>query len=217
MKTQTYSYDALNRLTGATEGSTWSQTYCYDPYGNRALLVGSADPSVGTDKVLETATSSCSSVPFTNNRWTATGVQYDGGQTGGRGNLTDVQLDASDSYHAVFDAESRNTSVTTVLGGVSQTVNYSYDGDGRRIQKAVIGSSMTTFVYDAQGHLAAEYGGTSDNVMPEYLTADHLGSTRLMSTVSGGTASAFSRSDYLPFGQEIPSTWNRANYQTDTI
>src|SRR5262249_50377044 len=34
---QTYGYDALNRLISASEGSTWSQTYAYDRYGNRAV------------------------------------------------------------------------------------------------------------------------------------------------------------------------------------
>jgi RHS repeat-associated protein len=55
------------------------------------------------------------------------------------------------------------------------------------------------------GQLIAEYstvassgaGGTS------YLTADHLGSTRVV-TDSGGNVKA--RHDYLPFGEEIPAT-----------
>jgi RHS repeat-associated protein len=172
--------------------------------------------------------SSTSAVPFDpSNRWNGTGVKYDNNNSAcgygtnpvcGRGNLTDVQLDANDSYHAVFDAENRKTSITTVIGGTSQTVNYSYDGDGKRVQK-IVGSSTVTYVYDAQGNLAAEYGSTPENVATQYLTADHLGSTRLVSTISTVNnvlvASAFSRSDYLPFGQEIPSTWNRSNYQAD--
>ena len=42
--TQSYAYDKLNRLTGATERrsgtETWSQTYQYDVYGNRAVTAG---------------------------------------------------------------------------------------------------------------------------------------------------------------------------------
>jgi RHS repeat-associated protein len=216
VKTQSYGYDAVNRLTTANEGSTWAQTYVYDTFGNRALLGISTDPSVGVDKILLPATSSTSSVPFTNNRWTGVGVQYDNGQSGARGNLTSVQVDANDSFSAVYDAENRNTSVTTVLGGTSQTVNYGYDGDGKRITKSIVGGAAITFVYDAQGLLAQEYGSPADSGT-EYLTADHLGSTRLVSTITSGVASAFSRSDYLPFGQEIPATWNRPNYVLDTL
>ena len=39
--TQTYTYDALNRLSGASENGspTWSQTYDYDRWGNRAVAL----------------------------------------------------------------------------------------------------------------------------------------------------------------------------------
>ncbi len=210
-KTQTYTYDAVNRLATASEGSTWSQTYVYDPLGNRALLGTSSDPSTGVDKILLPTTTSTTAVPYTNNQWTGTGVTYDQ-----RGNLTGVQVDAGDSFSAVYDAESRNTSVTTALLGVSETVNYGYDGEGKRVTKSIVGGATIAFVYDAQGQLTQEYGSPADSGT-QYLTSDPLGSTRLVSTISGGVASAFNRSDYLPFGQEIPSTWNRSNYQLDTV
>src|SRR5437773_10226957 len=41
-----------------------------------------------------------------------------------------------------------------------------------------VGGAITTYVYDAQGQLAAEYGAATDSGT-SYLTADHLGSTRL--------------------------------------
>ena len=154
VKTQTYSYDTVNRLGSASEDSTWSQSYVYDQYGNRGILAGSNDPRMGLGLVLDVTTSSTSIVPFTNNRWSAVGVQYDNGQSGGRGDLTGVQLDPNDSYSATFDAENRNTSVTAISGGTAETVNYNYDGDGRRVLKSVVGGATTTFVYDAQGNLA---------------------------------------------------------------
>ncbi len=160
--------------------------------------------------------SSCSPLPFANNRLTGAGVQYDNGQSGGRGDLTSVQMDPSDSFNAVYDAENRNTSATTLLGGASQTINYGYDGEGKRVTKSISGGAAVTFVYDAQGQLTQEYGSSTDTGT-EYLTADHLGSTRLVSKIASGVASAFSRSDYLPGGQEIPATWNRPNYQLDTL
>src|SRR6202011_2440933 len=69
-ETQTYTYDRLNRLTGASAAG-WSQTYLYDAFGNRALLApGSSDPSAGMDKVFVMPASSSTAMPFdSNNRW----------------------------------------------------------------------------------------------------------------------------------------------------
>ena len=36
------------------------------------------------------------------------------------------------------------------------SATYSYDGDRRRVQKAITGGATTTYVYDAKGELAAE-------------------------------------------------------------
>jgi RHS repeat-associated protein len=55
-------------------------------------------------------------------------------------------------------------------------------------------------VYDAFGRLAAEYGGTADPVGTEYLTADHLGSTRLVTSSTGAERRCL---DYLPFGEQM--------------
>jgi RHS repeat-associated protein len=64
--------------------------------------------------------------------------------------------------------------------------------------------ATTVFVYDAMGNLAAEYGDSTTNseCITYYLTADPLGSTRLI-TDENGVAKA--RFDYLPYGQEIPT------------
>jgi len=80
----------------------------------------------------------------------------------------------------------------------------------------VTGTATTTYVYDAQGNLAAEYSTAGNPQMGTlYLTVDQLGSTRLETQMVGTAPGVVSRSDYLPFGQEIPSTWNRSNYQPD--
>jgi YD repeat-containing protein len=52
-------YDGINRLTAASEGAAWSQTYGYDKFGNRAVLTG-----VINAYATPTATSQ-----YTNNRW----------------------------------------------------------------------------------------------------------------------------------------------------
>ena len=80
--------------------------------------------------------------------------------------------------------------------------NYTYDGEGRRVMKSTPGQNASTvYVYDAGGGLAAEY--TTETVPAsgtEYLADDHLGSTRLAVTATGGV---LKRYDYLPFGEEI--------------
>ena len=90
-----------------------------------------------------------------------------------------------------YDAENRIVST----GGTT----HAYDGDGHRVTKT--GSGTTTYVYDAAGNLAKEYStATPTDTGTSYLTADHLGSTRLITDASGGVKKRF---DYLPFGEEL--------------
>ena len=54
-----------------------------------------------------------------------------------------------------YDAEDRQ--ITAAIPNMT-AISYAYDGNGKRVQKTV-GTTVTTDVYDAQGNLAAEYGG----------------------------------------------------------
>jgi hypothetical protein len=85
--------------------------------------------------------------------------------------------------------------------------SFSYDGNGQRVSKTVNGTT-TTYVYDASGQLAAEYGSTPATCQTCYLMVDSLGSTRV---VTDQTATVIGRHDYLPFGEDIPSTWGSRN------
>lgn len=87
----------------------------------------------------------------------------------------------SASRSFTYDAENRQIQAT-IAGTVTA---YAYDSDGRRVEKSVSGASPTVYVYDAQGQLAAEYGGQVPSTAGTvYLTADHLGSTRLVSNAA---------------------------------
>ncbi|MGJ5813326.1 RHS repeat-associated core domain-containing protein [Paludibaculum fermentans] len=55
-----------------------------------------------------------------------------------------------------------------------------------------------TYVYDATGRLAAEYGSVATTPGVSYLATDHLGSTRHV--LNGGVAKRY---DYWPFGEEM--------------
>ena len=73
----------------------------------------------------------------------------------------------------------------------------------------VSGGQTTTFVYDAMGQLAAEYGGTTANApgcSTCYMTEDHLGSTRLVTDEQGVPVR---RWDYTPFGWEINGSYGQ--------
>ncbi|MFZ5927626.1 MAG: RHS repeat domain-containing protein [Acidobacteriota bacterium] len=109
------------------------------------------------------------------------GIQYDAA-----GNLT-----AIGGFTFAYDAENRLVSST--LNSVTTT--YAYDGEGRRVKKGSV-----VMVYDAFGRLAAESGGTAEPVGTEYLTADHLGSTRLVTSSTGAERRCL---DYLPFGEQM--------------
>jgi RHS repeat-associated protein len=185
--TQSYSYDNLNRLDGASEAGAWSRTFGYDAYGNMWVSANNGVPMNGSTPQSPDWFVDPNDPNHPKNRLVHTGVQYlDGGE-----------LQQIGGYTFTYDAESRLK--TSTLNGVTTT--YSYDGEGRRVMKAT-GGSTVVYVYDAMGKLAAEYGGTVDTGGPQYLTSDHLGSTRLVTNAGGNMVS---RHDYLPFGEEIPA------------
>ncbi len=186
--TQSYSYDTLNRLGGVSEtgGSGWSQGVTYDVYGNRWV-------SASTNLAPQPLTPVTSSwYNTTNNRLKS--VSYD--NAGNQLTLGGLSM--------TYDAESRMSQAVKSVVGQSWTTQYKYDGDGRRVRKLDTAGANTVYVYDAQGGLAAEYysGAVMTTKGVDYLTADHLGSTRMIANESG-TITA--KRDYQPFGEEVPA------------
>jgi len=202
--TQNYpasAYDGLNRLTQAVETNAsqvvnWQQVYAYDRYGNRALLAGLQYYLPEGSQSANVDSNSASSVEarFPSNRSDMCGFDAAGNALTCAG--------STNSY--VYDAENR-----VVSGG---SAAFAYDGDGRRVSKTV-GSTTTTYVYDASGTLTAEYGASAPNPNGnvEYLTADSLGSTRLVTGTGTANGGVISRHDYLPFGQELTADMGGRN------
>jgi RHS repeat-associated protein len=104
-------------------------------------------------------------------------------------------------YTVSYDVENRQSGFTSTSNG---SATYTYDGDGRRVEKTA-GGVTTTYVYDATGNLAAEYSSQPPPMPCQtcYLTTDHLGSTRAITSQTGGLVS---RHDFLPFGEELVTT-----------
>jgi RHS repeat-associated protein len=191
-----YTYDGMNRLSIAAEnpsnasnlvcpdpGSQWCRQYGYYSGGNGNRVVANR---TGQGMSAEEPASFGS-----NNRIADSGWGYDA-----RGNVTQQKTGETFAY----DAENRQT----FYCASASCTQYFYDGQGRRVETlAPDGTTAVVFVYDAAGNLVAEYGPSSAAALPCttcYVTADHLGSTRV---VTDGSGCAVFRQDYLPFGETI--------------
>ena len=195
---QTFTYDELNRLDVAKEmkggAQQWIQNNEYDKYGNRWMLINGS-PSL--------------SFNASNNRINTSGYSYDLA-----GNLMD---DTQHTYS--YDAEDH----LKMVDGASA---YIYDGEGQRVRKLMGGNLL--MVYGIAGEVLAEFDGAATNkplkkeyiygaqalaatvetgVGTQYVTADHLGSARILTNASGVV---ISRHDYQPFGEELFLAGGRA-------
>jgi len=165
-------------LQTASDTGGWSRTFDYDRYGNLSTDPVYTGPAPGEPAAYNSAN------------------QVIGGSYDAAGNQ--ILLGAS---AVTYDAENRQTSVTDPPGIMAGTETYWYDGLGQRVKKSGP-ATATVYVYDALGQLAAEYS-TASVIAPCltcYLSADHLGSTRL---VTDGSAHMIGRHDFSPFGEEI--------------
>src|ERR1043166_2598590 len=188
--TQSFGYDALNRLMTASEsGSAWSQTNGYDRYGNRWVDLGG-----GNQSLYFTAS---------NNR--ITGASYDSA-----GNLL------NDGLHAyAYDAENKIAKLDSVSAyvydGEGQRVR-KLVGENTRFVYGLSGELIAEFD-GPSGNLRKEYvigGGSLITIEPtavnsngtRYTVSDHLGSPRVVTNSSAGV---IRRHDYMPFGDELGS------------
>jgi len=203
--TQTYAYDNLNRIQSATENvssqQTWKQTFQYDRYGNKSF-----------DAANTTTLGSCPqtvcnpTISTGNNRFsTGQGYSYDSA-----GNVTQD----AEARQFLYDAENHQKEVKDA--GNNSIGQYFYDGEGKRVKK-ISNAETVIFVYDGGGQLVAEYS-TALSQVPQvsYLTADVIGSPRIITDQNGNVTS---RKDYTAFGEET-FTANRTQglgYQPDNL
>jgi RHS repeat-associated protein len=200
---QTFGYDKVNRLTSSSESGTqvWSRGYVYDAWGNGCVTGNSGlvpnsftPPATGNPPVCSNYSDGTNRLYIQNSTYNAAGDQT---VIGG--------------YTNAYDAE--NQVKTSTIGGATTT--YLYDGGGRRVQK-VTGGTTTIYVYDAAGELAAEYTSAAAQASACgncYLTADTLGSTRMVTDETGMPRECH---DFLPFGEEINRGTNAGCYSAST-
>jgi RHS repeat-associated protein len=204
---QTYTYDAANRLAGVQEtepqlpngvaAQALSMGFGYDAYGNQ--WTSSSSPAVGP-----ATPTSPSQLNTANNRLAMSGEQYDTA-----GHLI------QDAYLGTLKYYAGGQQYTVTNGG--NVAAYYYDPAGRRVQKTLTGSTAgtVTYVYDAAGQLTAEYSTMAEaDLGTQYLTQDHLGSTRLVTNSAGV---ALNQWDYFPFGGQIPNQYVYGNRDLSSI
>ena len=201
--TSNYTYDPLYELTQVTQGVNTTESYSYDPVGNRLS-------SLGVSPYNYNASNQLTSKPNTT-------YTYDN-----NGN-TATKVDSTGTTQYFWDIENRLSSVT--LPGSGGTVSFKYDPFGRRIYKSS-SSGTSVFAFDgdnlveetnSSGAAVARYAQTQNIDEPlamlrsaatSYYHADGLGSVTSLSNAAGSIANTYT---YDSFGKLTNSTGSLVN------
>src|SRR5580693_7908837 len=201
--TSNYAYDAIYELTSVTQGTTTTESYTFDPVGNRESSLGVSPYSLNVSNEL-------TSTPSTTYTYDANGN-------------TTTKVTSSGTTTFAWDYENRLTSVT--LPGSGGTVSFNYDPFGRRIYKS---SSAGTSIYAYDGGNLIEETNSSGTTVARYSQglnideplamlrsgatsyyhADALGSVTSVSTSTGAIANTYT---YDSFGNLTNSTGSLTN------
>jgi RHS repeat-associated protein len=215
---QTFTYDALNRLTSGQNAGTdctatvpggrnkfWGNSYSYDPWGN---LLSKSVTKCSAENLLVTVD--------THNRIHASGAPdylYDSA-----GNMIFNATAPTQTY--TYDQENR------LIGAAGYT--YTYDGDGNRVRKSNgdLPANGTLYWYmtlgvvaesDLAGTLKSEYvffngGRVARKDFPSNSIAFYFSDFLKTATViTDATGTIKSESDYYPWGGEIQVINNDSN------
>jgi RHS repeat-associated protein len=198
-----YSYDNIYELTDVTQGSTTTESYTYDPVGNRTASLGVSSYTNNSSNEL-TATSNAS-------------YTYDA-----NGNTLTKVVGSNTTTYA-WDFENRMTSLT--LPGTGGTVSFKYDPFGRRIYKSS-SSATSIFAYDnrnlieetnSSGGVVARYAqalrvdepvATLRSSTTSYYEADGLHSVTSLSNRAGSIAQSYT---FDSFGNQTASSGSLTN------
>jgi len=180
-----------------------TESYTYDPVGNRLSSLGVSPYAYNTSNELTSTPST--TYTFDNN-----------------GNTTS-KTDSTGTTQYTRDFENRLSSVT--LPGTGGTVSFAYDPFGRRIKK-VSSAGTSIFAYDgdnlieetnSSGGVVARYSQTQNldeplamlrNATTSYYHADGLGSVTSLSSAAGSIANTYT---YDSFGKLTNSTGSLVN------
>ena len=198
-----YGYDSIYELLQATQGGSTTESYTYDPVGNRQSSLGVSSYTNNSSNEL-TGTSNAS-------------YAYDS-----NGNTTS-KTDSAGTTSYTWDFENRLTSAT--LPGTGGTVTFKYDPFGRRIYKSS-SSGTTIFAYNgdnlietanAGGAVISRYaqGQGIDQPLAQssagatsYYEVDELGSVTSLTNAAGALTQTYI---YDSFGRLTTSSGSITN------
>ncbi len=201
--TSNYTYDNIYQLTLATQGGSTTESYSYDPVGNRTASLGVS--SYTTNASNEMTANSNASYTYDSNGNTLT------------------KTVGSDTTTYAWDYENRLTSV--ILPGSGGTVSFEYDPFGMRIYKE-LGSAVSVYAYDgdnlieetnssgtavaryAQGLKVDEPLAMLRSSTTSYYDADGLGSVTSLANGSGTLTQTYT---YDSFGKVSASSGSLVN------
>lgn len=152
-ESQTYTYDALNRLTSAL-GGYGNLLYTYDSVGNR--LTESRNNTIDTYSYATTSNKLNSITRSTGNR----SFTYDAA-----GNPTQRTSDDNNTHNNTFNNANRLSNVN-VNGSLAAT--YTYNPLGQRVVKTLANGSKEIYHYDEAGQLIS-VTDQNNNTQREYI------------------------------------------------
>jgi len=209
-RSQSFAYDNLNRITNATTTAThandptdcWGEAYVYDNQASGGAWGNLTNINVASSAYNGCTQETLSQTVLANNQ--ISGFCYDAS-----GNLlAEGSCPGGPPYTFNYNAENQLTSTAGVT--------YTYDGDGRRVEK----SNGTLYWYGGGSDPIAESSLTGANMDEyvffggkriahrkstgeiDYYAADHLGTSRVVVNSSG---TILDDSDFYPFGGERPA------------
>ena len=201
--TSNFTYDAIYELTQVMQGANTTESYTYDPVGNRLSSLGVSPYAVNASNELTSTPS--------------TSYAYDH-----NGN-TLTKTDSTGTTNYTWDFENRLTSLA--LPGSGGTVTFKYDPFGRRIYKSS-SSATSIFAYDgdnlveetnSSGAVVARYSDGLNIDEPvamlrssatSYYHADGLGSITSLSNGAGSLAQTYT---FDSFGKQTASSGSLTN------
>jgi len=148
-----YQYDSTDQLTGVTNAALGNEWFAYDPMGNR---LASSNTILNVTNVSVYSANSLNQYPAISNNESQISLAYDL-----NGNITN-QASVTETNTYAWDIENRLISFQRITTNGAANAQYTYDPFGRRLSKAVNGTT-NYFCYADEG-LIGEYDASGAEI-----------------------------------------------------